>query len=156
MARTQLFYCIRDSDVRYLIREIKDSRLTMTLKVNRSYLDGNFETQTVTAEGTFEEYKDKDAAIAGIGETNLLRALNAGAKALKQEELGKELESKLPANAISEDAYSSLFDSFRPRLEAKGIEGIKNLREEFRKLVKGNQRLQDQIKSMTEALKIEI
>lgn len=128
----------------------------MTLKVNRSYLDSNFESQTVTAEGTFEEYKDKDAAITAIGEENILRALNAGAKAILQEKLGKEAEQKFPADAISEDAYSSLFDSFRSKLEAKGVEGIKNLRDEFKKLVKSNEKLQNQIKSMTEALKIEI
>lgn len=128
----------------------------MTLKTTRSYLDENFETQTVTEEAPFEEYKNKDEALAAIGEDNILKALNAGAKAIKQESLGKLAESKFPANAVSEDAYGSLFDSFRPKLEAKGIEGIKNLREEFRKLVKGNERLQAQIKSMSEALKIEI
>lgn len=128
----------------------------MTLKVTRSYLDGDFETQTVSEEATWEEYKTKEAALAAIGEENLLKALNAGAKAVKQEELAKLAESKFPADAISEDAYSSLFDSFRPKLEAKGIEGIKNLREEFRKLVKENDRIKTQIKSMTEALKIEI
>lgn len=129
----------------------------MTLKVNRSYLDSNFDTQTVSEEATFEEYKTRDEAIAAIGnEENILRALNAGAKALKQEELGKKAEAKFPSDAVSEDAYSSLFDSFRPRLEAKGVEGIKNLREEFKKLVKSNPKLQAQIKSLTEALKEEI
>ena len=128
----------------------------MTLKVNRSYLDENFESQTVTVEATWDEFKTKEEALAAIGDENVLRALNAGAKALKQESLGKEAESKFPPNAVSEDAYSSLFDSFRSKLEAKGIEGIKNLREEFRKLVKGNEKLQAQIKSMSEALKMEI
>ena len=129
----------------------------MTLKVNRSYLDSNFDTQTVSEEATFEEYKTRDEAIAAIGsEENVLKALNAGAKALKQEQMGKVCESKFPADAVSEDAYSSLFDSFRPRLEAKGVEGIKNLREEFKKLVKSNPKLQAQIKSLTEALKEEI
>lgn len=128
----------------------------MTLKTTRSYLDGNFETQTVTEEATFEEFKTQEEALAAITGDNLLKALNAGAKAIKQEELGKLAESKFPADAVSEDAYGSLFDSFRAKLEAKGIEGIKNLREEFRKAVKANEKLQAQIKSMSEALKIEI
>lgn len=125
------------------------------IKVTRSYLDAAFEQKSVTKETDFEPKTDLKVAFTDWKGSEL-KIVNLGIVALLTENLGKACEEDFPADAISEAGYSAIFDLMRPRLEAKGIEGIKDLRKAFLDLAKSNPKVRAQIIATGEAMKIEI
>ena len=125
------------------------------IKVTRGYLDSQFESKTVTKETEFEPVTDMKVAFKGWPGSEL-KIVNLGIRSLLEENLAKACEEDFPIGHISEAGYQAIFDLMRPRLEAKGIEGIKELRKAFLDLAKNNQKVRAQIIATGEAMKIEI
>lgn len=127
----------------------------MKIKVSESYLDVNFESASKVKEADWTDAADIEAAKKLAGK-DLLAVLNLGLRETLRSKLREDARKEFPAVWYSESAYQAVFESFRPKLESRGVEGIKDLRKEFLAAAKTNAKIKAQILAMTELEDVEI
>ena len=126
------------------------------IEVSATYLiDGTYEAKTIEKTTEFEPFVNATEASKELGD-DFMEVLNLGYRAWLESNLRASCVEDFPLGYISETAYQNVFASFRSRLEALGIEGIKNLRAEFLSRAKSNPKIAAQIRAQTEAESIEI
>ena len=120
---------------------------TETIKVIRTYLDGELEGKEVSVEGEFTPETSVDAAIAKSGDS-ILAVLNSGLREVFRESLAVQAKAKIPDTAMSDEAYNAMAKPLIEREKALGRK-LSEARAKVLAQIKGDESLKSLIRTMT-------